>query len=200
MFREVYAFPGVLAVCMLAVACAAGPPPDFYLLDSAAPSQLPGFEQGVAVAVGPIDLPEHLNRVQIVTRESPTRLRLSNQHRWAEPLKVGFTRVLMVNLGLGLNSNRIYEWPLKRRQDLDYRVAVNVVRFDGQLGKEVVLAARWTLSSGEGKDVLASQVSVIRELPDDLDYGAFAAAQSRAVANLSQIIANAIKAQMPSAS
>ena len=87
----------VLTFLLLAVGsgCAKTPAPDIYLLDSAAPTHLPGFEKGIAVGVGPVELAPYLDRGQIISRESATKLKASEGHQWGEPLKAGFTRVLM---------------------------------------------------------------------------------------------------------
>jgi uncharacterized lipoprotein YmbA len=176
--------------------CATTPPPGFYLLATSAPSQLPGFEKGLAVGVGPVQIPSHLDRNQIVSRVGATKLWLSEKDQWAEPLRDGFTRVLLITLGLDLDSNRIYAMPSRTRHDLDYQVAVDVLRFDGVLGQEVILGVRWALTSGDGDKILASKVSLVREATAGNDYTAFVAAQSRAVTQLGHEIAETIKLHM----
>jgi uncharacterized lipoprotein YmbA len=195
MNKQVFYLFSLLVTGLLAAGCATTPPPDFYILDTAAPTSLPGFEQGVSVGVGPVEVAEHLNRNQIVMRESSTKLKVSEQSQWAEPLKAGFTRVLRVNLGLNLNSNRIYALPMRQRRPLDYQVAVDLLRFDGALGKEVVLGTRWTLLSGDGNKILLSKVTRVQEPVQDNDISEFVAAQRRALAILSREIAAAIKDQ-----
>ena len=187
----------ILVFLLLAIGsgCAKTPPPDIYLLDSAAPSQLPGFEKGIAVGVGPVELAPYLDRGQIISRESATKLKASEGHQWGEPLKAGFTRVLMVNLGLELDSNRIYEFPTRQRRSLDYQVAVDVLRFDGALSGEVVLGVRWTLLSGDGRRVLVSKVSSIEESVRQPSYESFVIAQSRAVVQLAREIADGVSDQ-----
>jgi uncharacterized lipoprotein YmbA len=172
------------------------PPPDFYLLNTAAPTSLPGFEQGVSIGLGPVETASYLDRNQIVSRESATKLSLSEQSQWAEPVKAGLTRVLLVNIGLALDSNRIYALPMRQRRELDYQIPIDVLRFDGALvgeKKEVLLAVRWTVLDGDGKQVLVSKVSSIREPIKGADTTAFVDAQSRALAKLSTEIASAIK-------
>ena len=188
-------FSIALLTALLAAGCAKGPPPTFYLLDVQAPTYLPGFEQGVTVGVGPIESARYLDRNQIVSRSDTAKLHLSEQNQWAEPLKAGFTRVLLINLGLELNSNRIYELPMRRRRPLDFQVPMDVLRFDGVLGKDVVLSVRWTILSGDGKRILVSKVSRIVESVEAADFDSFVAAQSRALAQLSREISTAIKTQ-----
>ena len=187
----------VLTFLLLAVGsgCAKTPAPDIYLLDSAAPTHLPGFEKGIAVGVGPVELAPYLDRGQIISRESATKLKASEGHQWGEPLKAGFTRVLMVNLGLELDSNRIYEFPTRQRRSLDYQVAVDILRFDGALSGEVVLGVRWTLLSGDGKRVLVSKVSSIEEAVQQPSYESFVNAQSRAVVQLAREVADGVRDQ-----
>ena len=185
----------VLSTVLLTAGCVKAPPPTFYLLDVTAPTHLPGLEQGITVGVGPIETARYLDRNQIVSRSDSAKLRLSEQNQWAEPLKAGFTRALLVNLGLRLDSNRIYELPMRRRRPLDFQVPMDVLRFDGVLGKEVVLSARWTLLSGDGKRTLVSKVSRIVEPANGADFDAFVAAQSLAVAQLAREIAAVIEAQ-----
>jgi uncharacterized lipoprotein YmbA len=180
---------------LLITGCMPQPPPDFYLLDTTAPTAMPGFEQGVSVGVGPVETASYLDRNQIVSRESATKLRLSEQSMWAEPMKAGLTRVLLINLGIELDSNRIYALPMRQRRTLDYQIPIDVLRFDGTLGPErkVVLGARWTLLSSDGKQVVVSKVSRIQEPVKSSDVSAFVEAQSRALARLSAEIAQAIK-------
>ena len=187
----------VLTFLLLAVGsgCAKTPAPDIYLLDSAAPTHLPGFEKGIAVGVGPVELAPYLDRGQIISRESATKLKASEGHQWGEPLKAGFTRVLVVNLGLELDSNRIYEFPTRQRRSLDYQVAVDVLRFDGALSGEVVLGVRWTLLSGDGRRVLVSKVSSIEEAVRQPSYESFVNAQSRAVVQLAREVADGVRDQ-----
>lgn len=180
-------------ITLLLASCAKGPPPTFYLLDVAAPKQLPGFERGVAIGVGPVETARYLDRNQIVSRTEGASLDLSEQHQWAEPLKAGFTRALLINLGLGLNSNRIYEMPMRRRRPLDFQIPVDVLRFDGVLGEEVVLSARWAVLSGDGKRVLVSKVSRYIEPTRGPGFDAFVAAQSRALSQLADEIVATIR-------
>lgn len=186
-----------LFAAVITVGCAPKPPPDFYLLNTAAPAMLPGFEKGLRVGLGPIEVQDYLNRNQIVSLETTTRLRLSERSVWAEPVKAGLTRVLLVNLGLALDSNRIYALPMRQRRPLDYQIPIDVLRYDGVLGagNEVVLSARWTLLSGDGKDVLLTKVSRIQEPVAGDGVDDFVDAQSRAAAELSREIASAIQSR-----
>jgi len=194
--KDIYTklFP-VLLLAALAGGCAKGPPPEFYVLNPTVPAAIPGFEQGVTIGIGPVTLPPHLDRNQIVTHEDATKLLLSEQNQWAEPLKEGVIRVLVISIGLTLDSNRIYALPLRQPRDMDYSVAVDVLRLEGRLGGSAVLAARWLLLSGDGRKVLSSKVSRIEEPTSGPTMNDLVQAQSRAVSALGKEIAEHIKAK-----
>ena len=64
----------VMLVGAAAAGCATSPPSRFYLLTPIAQegsaSGASTTDQRIAIGVGPVDLPDYLNRPQIVTRES----------------------------------------------------------------------------------------------------------------------------------
>lgn len=185
----------LLATFALATGCAKGPPPNFYVLHAHASESVVGVERGVAVGVGPVELPAHLNRSQIVTRDTDYRLELSETHQWAEPLKDSVSRVIAVNLSNMLESNRVYVIPRRQRISLDFQVSIDIARFDGQLGEAAVLGARWTLYGGDTSEPLLSKVTIITERTEDGSYNALVAANSRALQTLSLEIAEAVNAR-----
>jgi hypothetical protein len=75
------------------------------------------------------------------------------------------------------------------------QVGVEVAQFDGTLGGDVVLIAKWGLFEQEGKKLLVGKRSSFKEPTGAATYEALVAAESRAVAALSREIAEAIKAR-----
>ena len=185
----------LLAAFTAAAGCAKGPPPDFYILNAATAEPIVGEERGIAVGVGPINLPAHLNRSQIVTRATDYQLDLSESHQWAEPLKDSISRVVIMKLSNILQSNRVYAIPRRQKVSLDFQISIDIERLDGQLGKQAVLGARWTLYGGDTREPLLNQMTVVKETTDDGTYNAFVAAGSRALEILSKEIADAIDAR-----
>jgi uncharacterized lipoprotein YmbA len=185
----------LLTTLMAAAGCAKGPPPDFYILNAATGESIAGAQRGIAVGVGPIDLPAHLNRSQIVTRATDYQHTLSESHQWAEPVKDSVSRVLVMNLSNMLDTNRVYVIPRRQKISFDFRVSVDVHRLDGRLGEEAVLMARWTLQGSDPRKPLLSQLTIVREKPKDGTYNALVAASSRALEVLSTEIADAIDAR-----
>lgn len=187
--------PLLLASGVLLTGCAAGPPPSLYVLDFPIEKELAGIERGITVGVGPIELPQYLDRPQIVSRASPNRLETSELHQWAEPLKTGVARVLVVAIGRRLDTNRVYIVPRRIRTALDYRVEIDIGRFDGAIGQGATLAARWSLFRGDGASPSLTQVSVIEEPVRGDGYPELVAAHTRAAERLGTDIATAIERQ-----
>ena len=172
------------------------PPPDYYMLYPGPSTEFTGLESGVAIGIGPFYLAPHLNRLQIVTRESNTRLKMSEAHQWAAQLKDTIYNIISVRLAAELNTSRIYEVPSRQKRTLAYRVGIDIMELVGELGGEVKLVSRWIITSGDGKKELISHTSRISEPTGTDDYEAYVEAQSRALIALSKEIADAIKAQM----
>jgi uncharacterized lipoprotein YmbA len=143
--------------------------------------------------VGPVRLPDYVDRPQIVTRLGDNELQLAEFDRWAEPVGVNFTRVLIENLSALFATQRIQAYPWKGDEPADWRIVVDVLQFDAVEGSDVILSARWTVLAGGKDKVLLTRRSRLTDQATGDDYAALVAAQSRAVAALSREIADAIE-------
>ena len=119
------AFLSVLGGCL-----GGSSPSRFYLLSPLSASESPVAASGVAIGVGPISLPQYLDRSQIVTRKGENQLHLAEFDRWAESLQKSFTRVLVLNLSTLLSTDRVALHPWNRSTPIDYQVIVDVARCD----------------------------------------------------------------------
>lgn len=185
----------VITISVLTIAgCATTPPPTYFQLEEPANVQLSGVERGIAVGVGPLNLPAYLDRPHIVTRATEHRLELSEFNRWAEPLKDSMLRVIAVNLSNQLETTRVFALPRRRPVvPIEFKVEINVARFDGTLGGEVMLVARWILLGREDQ-LISTKVSIIREQSGGGGYDALIKAQNRTLHKLSNEIVEAILA------
>jgi uncharacterized lipoprotein YmbA len=183
----------IAAVVLTVAGCATTPPPTFYQLTETAGTQLSGLERGIAVGVGPVNVATYLDRPQIVIRGVGHRLELSEFNRWVEPLTDSISRVIIVNLSNSLESTRVYKIPRRNKTiPLELRIEIDIARFDGMLGSDALLVARWTLYGRENKP-LVTKVSIIREFSGGEGFDSLIAAQNRALQNLSQEIVAAIR-------
>jgi uncharacterized lipoprotein YmbA len=82
----------ILSLLLLVLSgCASTEPSRFYILSSLHGTEAEQVqeesEQGIAIGVGPVKIPAHLNRPQIVTRTSQNELKLAEFDKWAGSFK-----------------------------------------------------------------------------------------------------------------
>ena len=178
---------------LLVAGCGTSPTPNFFHLEKNADVTLTGIERGTAIGVGPVTIAQYLDRPQIVTRAGSHRLLMSEFNRWSEPLKNSISRVISVSLSTQLQTTRVYLIPRRNKSiPLDYQVAIDIARFDGELGSDARLVARWSLYDTDNK-VILTKVSIISVASEGTDFESLVAAENRALQRLSIEIAEAIK-------
>ncbi len=188
---------GLAAVSLLLAACTPTEPTLFYTLSSviAAPGEASQAPSGdLAVGVGPVILPEYLNRPQIVTRAGRNQIELADFESWAEPLDGLFARTLTENLSLLLGTDDVLPLPLRREVRLDYTVEVDVARFDADSNGNAVLDARWQIYQDDGEELVRNARSTIVEPIAADDPAAVLEGLSAALGTMSREIATAIAA------
>jgi uncharacterized lipoprotein YmbA len=147
------------------------------------------------IGVGPVIMPGYLDRIQIVTRTSSDRVQISTFYRWAEPLDEGIVRILGEEIGADIPNERVitYPWQGVVVRTIQYQVVVVMLRFDGRLGGDVTLDARWRILGRDGAE-LAFKRSTIVEDTAGSGYEPMVAAMTRALLTLGQEIASEIRA------
>jgi uncharacterized lipoprotein YmbA len=178
-----------LAVCaLLLVGCGTPAKERFYTLSFAAPQEA-AASATLSVAIGPVSVPEAVDRNPMVIRTGPNQVDIDDLHRWAEPLKAAIPRALAGNLARELRNARVTSGR-GAAGDADYRVAVEVRRFESSFGEGATLEASWTVTSRSGKPV--NGTTLAREPAPTADHAGIAAAHSRALERLAREIAAAI--------
>lgn len=193
--RKVVAGAALIAVLLLLSGCSSTESPRFYLLNplpEGVGSGRPISEPCVSLGIGPVRLPEYLDRPQIITRGAGNELVLAQFDRWAEPLSDTFPRVLAENLSRLLCTRTVSLYPWRPSMPHDYRLEVEVIRMDGTPGEVVRLETWWSLSGGPEKKILVARQSRFIEPAQGRDYEAFVQAHNRAITSLCRDIAGAI--------
>ena len=178
------------AVVGLIAGCASSPS-RFYTLSPTAAQTAPS-PPGYTVSVGPVSVPDVVNRLPIVLRTGPNQVFISEFDRWASPLKDDIARVVAGNLISILGTPQVTIFPQSSAADTSYRVMINILRFDSELGKAATLDAIWTVNSvKEGKPYRGR--TMLTETTQGGDYPALVAAHSRALGQMSADIAGMIR-------
>jgi len=181
----------LLTVLLLAACAGKSPRVDFYVLsaDAKAVAGVAGSCSSQAISVGPVSWPRYLDQPRIITRAGTNRLEANEFNRWGGSLEDDFVRTTIENLSALLQSELVVNYRRSSRYGPVYRVEMDVLRFDGQLGGAVVLEVKWSiLAEATGKIEMVT-TSSIQQATSAADYESLVTASSMALAQLSGEIA-----------
>jgi len=186
-----------IVLLIISAGCRSSPPAKFYTLtslsDEIPTQQVPAARGHLSVGIDPVQIPDYLDRPQIVTRSGMNELKLAEYDRWAGSLGENITAVITENLSLLLSTDSVFPYPWNSSTPVDYRARINIVRLESIAGDHVELKAIWTVSSGrENKEVL-TKASLFTEPWSGRGYEAMAAAMSRVLENLCREIGSEIR-------
>jgi uncharacterized protein len=172
--------------------CSTSKPPNYFILHSLQ-SEAPGAENDLTIGVGPIKIPEYLDRPQMATRSTPNSLQFAEFDKWAESLEKDLTRVLAENLSILLSTDRVAVFPWPGSMHVTHQVTVDLAKLDYTPDGKILLIAGWSVFGDEGKKLLTMKRSRLTVPVQSTGFEAIAAAQSRAVEDMSREIAAAIR-------
>jgi uncharacterized protein len=186
--------PFLVILCVLVAwlaGCGSSRQAQFYTLSPVpAPAAAPLAD--CSVSVGPVSVPDVVDRQQIVIRTGPNQVIMDEFNRWASPLRGDIARVVAENLVSMLGTPQITVFPQTSAVGADYRVAVDVLRFDSAPGGAATLDALWTIRSSKPEETRSGRTSV-SEPAQGGGYNALVAAHSRALGKMSTDIATTIR-------
>lgn len=199
MIKHTSVATAAIAAMLMLGGCGSTPATRYYVIAPTVEAPLRNAPSPLTVVVRDVRLPQYLDRQQIVTRGSEHRLQVADHDKWASDLRQDMMRVLAENLGRLLESERVIAAPHRLRQAPDYRVEVEVQRFERGADGRVVLVARWSLLRGGDGEVLVDRmashaVAIDGNAGSAEPYDAVVAAMSRVYGELARTIAAAIRA------
>jgi uncharacterized lipoprotein YmbA len=148
----------LLAVIMVCAGCASSPPVRYFGLTPVTAPVADG-SQPLVLGLGPVDIPDYLQRPQLVSRAAGNELRVDEFNRWAEPLDNAFRRTLAMNVDALVDGLVVVEFPAARLTRTDYRLVGRVSRFDAAADGRAVLEVQWALGRDDGKSLGAPRWS-----------------------------------------
>jgi len=178
------------ALVIFVTGCASTPASRYYTLS--AETEPAATSSGLSVVVGPVSVPDEVDRPQFVIRTGPNQVRVDEFNLWAAPLQDNILRVVAQNLAALLGTPHVTLFPQTLSTDVGYRVAIEVQRFDSAPGEAVNLDATWTVRRTKDRRAKMGRTTV-REAVQENTYEALAAAHSRALGRLSRDIADAVR-------
>ena len=180
-------------ICALLLgACSAPAPVELYMLkadaDPRAATGAQPIDSRLLVGLGPVHLPEYLNRLQLVREVGSHRYQLDEQHRWAEHLDQNIGRALSQQLAglLGVEQIVLHPWPAKPA--VDYQIGVDILEFHQGPDGLNRLQAQWQIrhreqvqlskrfqcaiaSSAEAEAAVSAQSRCLGRLGVEIDAG-----------------------------
>jgi uncharacterized protein len=191
--RLIATFSALCAMVVLAAGCST-PTSRLYTLSRAPASAATpaATTSNMTVVVGPVSIPAIVDLPQIVISTGANSVSLDEFNRWASPLQSNISRVVAENLVTLLGTPRVSQFQQSLNLDADYRVAIEVQSFDSAPGDAATLNAVWVVRRTKDGKSQTGRTNV-REPTGTAGYDALAAAHSRALARMSQEIADVIR-------
>ncbi len=187
----------MVALCFLMLAgvtgCGKSRPSTFYLLSSL-PETEPVTTRPVTqlkLSIGPVRLPEYLDRTQLSARTQKNELSIREYSRWGESLKENFQRVLLVNLSVLLETPHVYEYDTRDIEETDYQLIVDVRRFDVSNEGRAELIVFWSINDGRNNQLQRRKSALHTESPS-LESGDIVKALNQLLTDFSKEVAGVI--------
>ena len=181
----------IALVAIVAAGCSTAPS-RFYALDSTAVADgTPAAH--AAVMVGPVTVPAAVDRPEFVVRVAPNRDEVDEFNRWVAPLNDAIARAVAGDLVVLLGTPDVATETLANFIP-DYRVTIDVQRFESIQGQAAIMEAVWNVRKTAGGQTRSGR-TVAREPVQSQGFDALAAAHSHAIAKMSGDIAAAIRAE-----
>jgi uncharacterized protein len=178
------------------VACGSSAPANFYLLQARPATSFQGpatdAAEEISIGIGPLELPEYLDRPQMVTRSKGNSVKVHEFERWAEPLVEGVSRVVSDNLADLLLSEQIAIHPWHSPLKVDYRLSLTFTRFEGAADGSISLAGRWVFYNTEKNKVILRQPFKLSRTAASQRVEALVDGQNQLLAELCEGIADAV--------
>jgi uncharacterized protein len=190
----------ILSLCLLLAGCLSvpySPSSRFFTLQpikETSNMELAGSVNldGAILGVGPVTIPEYLNRPQIVTKNADNTIEFAQFDRWAEQLDTGTARLIAKNLFLLLPKVNVELFPWNSAIPIKYQIIIEVLQLDCRLGGEAAMVSQWSVIDVKNKKALLTKRSEYKKPVTGKNYSAVVQAVSSVCESLSQDIAQGL--------
>ena len=187
----------MLTLCLallLLTGCSRSPRVIYYTLNvTAAPEA--AAPAPFSVALGPVSVPAMVDQPQLVVQTGANRVDILEIHLWAAPLTSEIPRIIVADLAVLLRSAQVSAYTQNAGVDADYRVQVDIQRFEMTPGEAATVEALWSVRRVGGDAPRKTGRTVVSEPAGVAGYEALVAAQSRALVAVSRDLAQALRAE-----
>lgn len=185
----------LIAAAILVAGCAGGGTPVvYYTLQSSTLAPAMEASKTVEIGVGPVMLPDYLDRKALVTRISPNQLNIHQGHHWAGSLRDEILRVVSANLKSACPGVTVLSHPWSGSDPPALRFRLSILSFEGQPGDEVDLTVAWYAECKSTDQAPLRRETHVRHSVTGDDLEAYAAAMGQALADLAREMARDVAA------
>jgi len=171
------------------------PNPRFYTLGAIGENQAEqkfNIAPNTIIGVGPVRIPEYLNRPQIVTKDKEGMLTFAQFDRWGESLDFALARLISAHLTVMLAGVSLEVYPWNISIPVKYQVLADVVQLESELDKDLVFAVQWSILDAQNSKMLLTKRFEFSKPIDPHNYSGLVKTLSTACASLSSEIAEAV--------
>jgi len=171
------------------------PTPRFYMLSAMEDAQVSkkiNIIPAVIIGVGPVKIPEYLDRPQMVTRDKEGVLKFDEFDRWGESLDIGLARVIREDLTVELPGAKLTLYPWNPLTTVKYQVNVEVVQLDSELDGDMHIVMQWTVIDMQSSKAVIIKRSEFRSPIVPPNYSGLAKTLGVDCSSLSRQIAQAL--------
>lgn len=189
---------GAALLAGLLTGCAAQQPTHYYDLSTQVSPGQATLDKTVTLGIGPVTLPQTLDRPGIVTRKNNTGVAVASFEVWAGELEPAFNRVLSDSVATRLQHDQVWSTPWDNRFRPQYQVRVFVDRFSGELNGDVSLRLTWSLLGDHGQQLISTR-RYRETLPAEPGYAGYVQTLNQLLADFSVEVADTIAREIPEA-
>ena len=193
--KRILKYTFLSCLVFLILSCAkSSKPVEYYMLDASVGidnNQTLKSDEGPMIGLGPIRLPEYLDRFQMVVAVSENKYKLIDGHRWAEKLDQNISLALFKTLPSQLGTDRMIRYPWPQRPGVDFQVKIDILELNIDQDGQSQLIAQWSIKSKD--EIILNKRSTFTAQASTTDIDKMVQAQSECLTKLGQEIAINLK-------
>jgi uncharacterized lipoprotein YmbA len=138
------------------------------------------------IGIGPLTIPALLERRQIVTRKDNNSIEMAEFHQWAAPLKDNILTVLSKDIAAQQTNAIVRAYPWSAYGEVEYRIIIDISRFDSQLSKSANLEASWAIMEEVNHTIISNGETKITQPLTNANYENVVLALDRLLSEFAQ--------------
>ena len=182
-----------LILAATALAACGSPAINYYVLD-VEPGPRIATTNTLSIEIIDVEVPQYLERFQLLTRTAGNGLLYAEAHQWGEPLKKTLARVLAAHLSEVLGTADVSTPHARLASTPDLRVQVHIDRFERAVSGHIELRARWQVTdaaTGANLETEQARFESAAAIADG-DYAGLVDGMQDGFASLAQRIAESV--------